>query len=246
MKELSVRESVEKRLSDLCFLSDKQGGCKFTPFLNEQEQFFGESYLASQKQLYASWGGAECCTRKMLCIMPYETEPEFPVFPLTITYKKDYSLSHRDFLGSFMSLGIGREQIGDILTGEGYAVVFCTATAHDMIMGYVSKIGRVGVDIADGIGKPLPETVFTEMTAVVASPRADCMVSALSGLSREKSADFIKSGSFTLNYEICTNVSKTIAEGDILTLRGYGKFVFSDGGTETKKGRLRVAFKKYS
>ncbi len=245
MKDLSVRENIEKRLSDLCFISEKQGTVKFTAFLNEQEQFFAEAYLNSAGCSYSLWGGADCCVRKMLCIMPYEAQPDFPIFPVTVTYKKEFSLGHRDFLGSFMSLGIGREQIGDILTGEGYAVVFCTQTSRNMITSCVSKIGRVGVNISEGINKPLPETIFEEASAVVASMRADCVVSAVSGLSREKSADLIKSGNFTLNYEICTNVSKVLSEGNIISVRGYGKFILSDNGTETKKGRLRVALKKY-
>ncbi len=246
MKELSVREGIEKRLSDLCYMAERQGVPKFTAFLNEQEQFFAEAYMTSEKQLYKLWGGADCCVRKMLCVLPYEDEPYFPVFPLTITYKKAFSLGHRDFLGSFMSLGIGREQIGDILTGEGYAVVFCTQTAYDMITNYVSKIGRVGVDISEGINKPLPELSFEEVSLVVASMRADCIASAVSGLSREKSADFIKSGNFTLNYEVCTNVSKSLSESDIISLRGFGKYVLSGNGTETKKGKLRITLKKYS
>ncbi len=245
MKELSVRESIEKRLSDLIYISEKQYTPKFTAFLNEQEQYFAESYLSSRKALYSMWGGADCCARKMLCVLPFEMEAEFPVFPLTITFRKEYTLTHRDFLGSFMALQIGREQIGDILTGEGYAIVFCTATAHGMIADNISKIGRVGVTVSEGINAPLPEAVFEEITAVVASLRADCVVSALSGLSREKSADFVKAGNLTLNYECCNSVSKTVSEGDILSLRGYGKFVLSHGGTETKKGKLRITLKKY-
>ena len=245
MKELTPRESIEKRISDLCYISEKQYIPKYTAFLNEQEQFFAENYLNSRRALYRLWGGADCCARKMLCVLPFETEAEFPVYPLTIKYKKAFSLSHRDFLGSFMALGIGREQVGDILTGEGYAVVFCTLTAHDMIVNNISKIGRVGVDISEGINAPLPETVFEEITVVVASLRADCVVSALSGLSREKSADFIRAGNLTLNYECCGSVSKTVSEGDIISMRGYGKFVLTDGGTETKKGKLRITLKKY-
>ena len=246
MKELSVRENVEKRVSDICYVSEKQGTPKFTAFLNEQEQFFAENFLAAGKVLYTLWGGADCCVRKMLCVLPYETEVEFPVYPLTFTYKKSYSLGHRDFLGSFMSLGIGREQIGDILIGEGYAIAFCTATARDMITNNISKIGRVGIDILEGIHKPLPETIFEDVTIVIASMRADCIVSSISGLSREKSADFIKSGNFTLNYEVCTNVSKPLCKGDIIALRGYGKLCISDEGTETKKGKIRLGLKKYS
>lgn len=246
MKEPSVKEGVEKRLSDLCYISERQGSHKFTAFLNEQEQYYAEAYMNSTGRSYALYGGADCCMRRMLCVMAYEDQPQFPVFPVTITYKKDFSLGHRDFLGSFMSLGIGREQIGDILTGEGYAIVFCTKTAYDMISGCVTKIGRVGVAVSDGINKPLPETVFSEVSYVIASMRADCIVSAVSGLSRDKSADYIKSGNFTLNYEPCTSVSKTLSEGDIISLRGYGKLVVADNGFETKKGRLRITFKKYS
>ena len=245
MKELSVRESIEKRLSDLIYMSEKQYTPKFTAFLNEQEQYFAESYLSSRKALYSMWGGAECCARKMLCVLPYEMEAEFPVFPLTITFRKTFTLTHRDFLGSFMALQIGREQIGDILMGEGYAIVLCTATAYGMITDNISKIGRVGVTVSEGINAPLPEAVFEEVSEVVASLRADCVVSALSGLSREKSADFVKAGNLTLNYECCNSVSKPVTEGDILSLRGYGKFVLSDSGTETKKGKLRITLKKY-
>lgn len=245
MKELSSRESIEKRVSDLCYIADKQYTPKFTAFLNEQEQFFAKSFLDSQGAVYAFWGGAECCTRKMLCVLPFEMEAEFPVYPVTITFRKAYTLTHRDFLGSFMALQIGREQIGDILMGEGYAIVFCTLTAHDMITADISKIGRVGVDISDGINAPLPEAVFEETAAVVASLRSDCVVSALSGLSREKSADFIRAGNLTLNYESCGSVSKLLAQGDIISLRGYGKFVLCDEGVQTKKGKLRINLKKY-
>ena len=245
MRELSPRENLEKRLSDLCYMSEKQYIPKFTAFLNEQEQYFAESFLSSRKALYSLWGGADCCVRKMLCVLPFEAEAEFPVYALTLTYKKSFALSHRDFLGSFMALQIGREQIGDILIGEGFAVVFCTAVARDMIVNNIAKIGRVGVEISEGINAFLPETAFEEITVVVASLRADCLVSALSGLSREKAADFIRAGSFTLNYECCSNVSKTLSAGDILSLRGYGKFVLSDGANETKKGKLRLILKKY-
>lgn len=245
MKELSARESIEKRLSDMLYISEKQYTPKFTAFLNEQEQFFAENYLNSCKALYRLWGGADCCARKMLCVLPCDMEVQFPVFPLTITFKKEYTLTHRDFLGSFMALQIGREQIGDILTGEGFAVVFCTAVAQEMILSNISKIGRVGVNISEGINAQLPETVFEEITTVVASLRADCVVSALSGLSREKSADFIKAGNFTLNYEQLNSVSKVLSGGDIISLRGYGKFVLSGETAETKKGKMRITLKKY-
>lgn len=246
MRERSARESAELRADDLLRLSEKRGAPVFTAFLNEQEQLFSERFLTGRKARFLFWGGHESCTRRMLCISSDGAEKEdFPIYPLTVSFRASDPLTHRDFLGAFLSLGIERSQIGDIFVCEACAVAFCTKTARDLISDSVTKVGRTGVTVRDGILEELPKTRFSEVTVVAASLRADCIVGALSGLSREKSADFIRSGRFLLNYEECTNVSKILTEGDILTLRGYGKFTLSDRGTETKKGRIRVRLNQY-
>lgn len=246
MRELSARESVEKRIGELLAQSEKRGRPMYTAFLNEQEQFFAERFLRGRNAAYLFWGGDGRCTRKMLCLSPEdESGEDFPIFPLTVTFRAADSLTHRDFLGAFLSLGIERGQIGDIFVCDGYAVAFCTKIARTLIIDSVVRIGRAGVTVRDGILGELPEARFEEISVVVASLRTDCLVGALSGLSREKSADFIRSGRFMLNCEESTAVNKTVGEGDILTLRGYGKFTVLDGGTETKKGKIRVRLNRY-
>lgn len=245
MKELSVREAVRLRVSDLLAVSVKRSRAGYTAFLNEVEQRYARELLDERGESFCFWGGADECVRKMLCVCPENGTEDFPIYSLTYLFRAVDQLTHRDFLGSFLSLGIGREQIGEILTAEGYAIVFCTKTAYSLISD-LSKIGRAGVSAENGITKPIPRLNFSEQSIVVASLRADCIVSAVSGLSREKSADYIKSGRFSLNYEVCENVSKMLSQGDVLTLRGYGKFVLTEEIAETKKGRLRLQLKKYS
>lgn len=246
MRELSAREGVEKRVGELLAQSEKRGRPMYTAFLNEQEQFFAERFLRGKNASYRFWGGDERCTRKMLCLSPEnEGGEDFPIFPLTVAFRQADSLAHRDFLGAFLSLGLERDQIGDIFVCEGYAVAFCTKIARTLIADSVVKIGRAGVTVRDGILGELPEARFEEISAVVSSLRTDCLVGALSGLSREKSADFIRSGRFLLNCEECVSVSRNVGEGDILTLRGYGKFTVLDGGTVTKKGKIRVRLNRY-
>ncbi len=245
MKELSVREAVRLRVSDLLAVSVKRSRAGYTAFLNEVEQRYARELLDERGVSFCFWGGADECVRKMLCVCPENGTEDFPIYSLTYLFRAVDQLTHRDFLGSFLSLGIGREQIGEILTAEGYAIVFCTKTAYSLISD-LSKIGRAGVSAENGITKPIPRLNFSEQSIVVASLRADCIVSAVSGLSREKSADYIKSGRFSLNYEVCENVSKMLSQGDVLTLRGYGKFVLTEEIAETKKGRLRLQLKKYS
>lgn len=245
MKELSLRESVRLKVNDLLATSSKRSRAGYTAFLNEVEQRYARELLEERGEPFKFWGGAEECIRKMLCVYPENGVESFPIYSLTYTFRSADCLTHRDFLGSFLSLGIGREQIGEIITADGYAVVFCTKTAYALI-SELTKIGKTGVSVEVGITKPLPKLKFTEQSIVVASMRSDCVVSAVTGLSREKSADYIKSGRFSLNYEACTNVSKILAQGDVITLRGYGKLILTEEIAETKKGRLRLQLKKYS
>ncbi len=247
MKDISVQQSVEIRISDLLELSEKRGRPVFTSFLNEQEQFFAQKLLERHSGVsFRFFGGSDFCVRKMLLISAYREEEEFPIYPLSFTFRKNDTPGHRDFLGSFMGLGLKREMIGDIFVGEGFAAVFCTKTARDLIVDCVTCIGRTGVSVTDGLIKPLPEPQFEDVSVVAASMRADCIVSGITGLSREKTSDFIKAGYLLVNYSECSNISRTVSEGDILTLRGYGKFAVCEGTAQTKKGRLRIPLKKYS
>lgn len=241
MKELPL----EQRLSDLLKLSEKRGSPVFTAFLNEREQFLAGKFLDGKRADHLFWGGHEECTRKILCVSP-DGAVSFPIYPLTVSFRKTDTLSHRDFLGSFLSLGIERDQLGDILISEGSAVVFCTKTAHDLITSSVSKVGRVGVSVKEGILAEIPKIRFEEISVTVSSVRADCVVSAVLGFSRNKSSEYIHSGAFLLNYEECKSADRTVNVGDILTMRGYGKYVMSGEAEETRKGRFRIRLEKYS
>lgn len=244
------------RLEDMCALAEKRVRPVFSAFLNESEQFMAQKFFGKRRGVvFSFWGGDEACVRKMLCVMPddgYTEEApreDFPVYALTLSYRRADKPAHRDMLGSFMALGIERQTVGDIFVGDGAAVVFCTKTARDMIYDNISRVGKVGVTISDGVSQQGREAVrppeFREISVNVASMRADCLVSAVSGLSREKSAEFIRSGSFMLNFEECDNVSRSVSDGDVLTLRGYGKFIVSGDAVTTKKGRNRITLKQY-
>ena len=112
------------------------------------------------------------------------------------------------------------------------------------------RVGRAGVSVSDGLSDEAAGAVspaeFTGITVNVASERADCIVAGITGLSREKAAAFIRSGSFMLNYSECLNVSRDVSAGDVLTLRGYGKYIVPEDPVTTRKGRLRLTLKKYT
>ena len=223
---------------------------KFTFFLDESQVFLAKRYT-EQRHLEGAlfWGGYENAKRCMLGFFPDYMEPdreEFQLTAFTVLYRKADSLSHRDFLGSLMALQIKRESIGDILVSEGSCVLFVTSQTAPLVSGEISKIGRVGVTVQQGISVPLTtEERFQEISGTVASMRLDCMTALLTGKSREKEAELIKTGVVSVNYRVQESNSAAVAAGDILTVRGFGKAKVSDEIRETKKGRCFVTLQKY-
>lgn len=257
MKGGMPKDTLAARIEDMCGLAVKRGRPVFSPFLNESEQYLAGQFLKNRSGIkLCFWGGDDACIRKMLCVMPDDASEvedavydDFPIYAVTISFRKADKPGHRDILGAVMGLGIERDTVGDIFIGEGAAAVFCTKTASELMCDQLTSVGRIGVSVFDGLNENAAAAVkpaaCADITVNVASVRTDCIVSGITGLSREKAAAFIRSGSFMLNYEECDSVSRNVTEGDVLTLRGYGKFVVSGDQANTKKGRIRLIIKKY-
>ena len=165
---------------------------------------------------------------------------------LTFTYRSEDKLTHRDFLGSFMAQQLRREVIGDIVVGEGVAQAFVTDVAARLIGSSVTKIGRVGVKLTDDEPFRLENAQkFQEISGTVASLRLDCAVGLAAHLSREKAAVLIRSDKVDVNHFTVSSVSHELKEGDILSVRGCGRFVLSRIDGSTKKGRIHINLRKY-
>lgn len=249
------REALTARIEDMCSLAEKRRRPVYSAFLNDREQYDAMTFLGKRYGVTAVlWGGNEACVRKMLRVCDDSTEltdgyDDYPIYPITLAFRKADKPGHRDILGAFMALGIKRETVGDIFIGEGAAAVYCTKTARDMVMDCLSTVGRIGVSVSDGISDDAAKCIqpahFEDISVNAASMRADCIVGAVTGLSREKAQSFIRSGGFMLNYSECDNISKNVSAGDVLTLRGYGKLVVGENIETTRKGRINLNLKKY-
>lgn len=235
------------KLDDAVCLCQKRQTPYFFSFLSEAQQAQAQNYLNSIGfNNYSFFGGYEQSERKVLCLDYYEDNPHFPINALEFKFRAADKLTHRDFLGALMSLGIERETVGDILIEDGRCVVFVKTEISEYIKSQLSKIGRAGVKISDADVDFLPKgRGVEEKSAIVSSLRLDNIVAAISGLSREKTKNLILSGNVTLNFIECTNISKTVGEGDTLTVRGKGKFKINGVMGETKKHRIRISIIHY-
>lgn len=217
---------------------------RFTGFLTEREQFLAKFTAEKLNSDFALWGGYEDAQRKMF--VPHNLDRlDFPISAVTFTFRKSDMLSHRDFLGALMSLGIKRDQIGDILVSEGKASVFSSNTVSGLILNEVVKVGRIGVKSSYETSPLNFKAKFEERKETVSSLRTDALTAAFCCVSREKAANLVKSGAVSVNGIRCEQPSKIINDGDKLTIKGFGKFIFVGAGNLTKKGRLHISFKKY-
>ncbi len=193
----------------------------------EREVFF-TSYLASEN-------GAD-------------VRAEIPITAVRITGSGFKTLTHRDFMGSILALGIERNMIGDILVrSESEALVFAAKGIVPYILSELEKIGRDGVRCTEAEISPTfeAERSYEELTIHVSSMRLDGIVSQLTGEARSSSSEMIIKGLVDHNYFTASNVSAEVKNGDIISVRGVGKFVVGSTDGTTRSGRLRVHCKRY-
>ncbi len=231
---------IVKKAYDTIEQSQKYCSPCFYGFLNEHEsQIIKDNIFSLENCMF--FGGYEEATRVFFGANVSD-KSLFPIEALKFSFKKEYDLSHRDFLGSFMALGIERSTIGDILVFDDYATVFVKSDLSEYIKNEVRKIGRVGVRVEyQDMSDIHYVNEYDELSLTVSSLRLDVIVSALTSFSREKSQTCIKSDLVRVNHKIENNVSKNLCVGDVITIRKFGKFVFTEERGLSKKGKLRIS-----
>lgn len=237
------------KVLDAAEMSEEKYMDKFTFFLDDHQQMLCRRVLGSVCfDNYRFFGGYDTAQRKALGTFAPYSEPEsteFPIKAFTFSYRKADHLTHRDFLGSLMSLGIERDTVGDIIVSEGRAVVFvCDSVASSV--GAVDKVGRVGVKVGEGFElADIPVQEYRDLSGTVASLRLDSVLSLALRISREKAANLIRTTGADVNYITVYSPNTRLSGGDVFSVRGYGKFRLDDEGTATKKDRIFITVKMY-
>ena len=166
---------------------------------------------------------------------------------LKISYRPEDNLTHRDILGALMALGIERDTIGDILCQDGAAVIICLPELSGYIAENLTKAGRAGVMVCEIKLHDLPakREDAAIKTDTVASLRLDSVLGAAFGLPRSKASELISQGRVSLNHRLCTQPSKELSEGTVLSVRGLGRAKLKEVGGLSKKGRLFIKIELY-
>lgn len=241
-------QQLKKRFLELGEKSYNQGIYLFTGFLGMSEQeIFWQAAQAMKHVPFVLWGGSEQCERQMVRFGSAEEfgyEEEFPIVCICISpllEKFADNLTHRDFLGALMNLGIERSTLGDIYVKQKTGYLFCTDKIADYIVENLDKIKHTNVKCK--ILEQIPEVVAEEAKEeehLTASERIDGIIAKLYNISRNQSLELFRSKKVFVNGRVYENNSGVLKSGDAVSVRGCGKFIYDGVSQETKKGKLRI------
>lgn len=224
---------------------------QMTDFLSPKEQEITNNIVANYDKLKVSFhGGYEGAERQIALIYYYDfsTLPLAGISLLDISFSANFQvITHRDILGSIMSLGVDRRYVGDILVGTNNAKILVREKmANYFLMNYkqinTSKIACTIGDLSTIVPK---EARIKEIKRTVASLRLDAVVALGFSMSRTRAATDITSEKVQLNFQVVTNGAKAVKVGDKISFRGRGRLEVIEIGGKTKKGRISVLLHRY-
>ena len=244
-------DEIKLMLSKACDLynkAEKSTKSFYTKFLSPHEAATVMGRFPKNEIKLKLFGGYDEAERQICAFYTFDEDLSYPLCTLHIKLKsKNAVQNHRDYLGSILSMGIKRDVIGDIVVIEGGAYVFCLEEIADYITDGLLKVGGVGVTIEKAFSCDLEaiKREYKMLSSTVSSLRCDAVVASALNLARSKACELIQRGLVTHNYEQLKSVSVPIKNGDVLSVRGYGKFKILTSANLTKKGRIHIDICKY-
>ena len=243
-------ELLKKRFAELADRSYTKGQFTFTSFLGMAEL---SSFYEEKRSLeYAKptvFGGIEAAERAVVRFGDPDAlgyEENFPIDILAITPLADKfadDLTHRDFLGALMSLGIERSLLGDIIVTGKKAYLFCLNRISDFIIENLISVKHTSVSVrkaeAEEI-KEIPKGFDKEKLIQVPSERVDAVIAKVYNMSRSAALEYFAQKKVFVNGKQTENTSLTLKQDDVVTVRGYGRFKLTEVVGTSRKGKLNI------
>ena len=236
----------QKRFDELAQRANERGYTVYSDFLGLSEISELSAMLFPVPAVI--WGGYEDAERCVACFGDREyfvDNSDYPIKCILITpvnQKFADTLSHRDFLGSLMGLGIRREMLGDIIISENCGYLFCLDTILDYIIENLTQVRHTTVkcEITEKIpANVLPQAENCEI--IVSSERLDVIVSAIYKMSRSQVLPLFHTEKVFVNGIAKSSPSVIVNVNDKVSVRGFGRFIYKGVLRRTKKDRLVIS-----
>lgn len=252
---------TKKRILECAQLAYQKEILVYTDFLGLAEQnLFYSSIKEFPAVTYSCYGGTKeaerfCIAfdgREMVSHLTQSIIEDYDLFPIVCicispsNIKYSETLTHRDYLGALLHLGITRNKLGDIYIKDKKAYLFCIESIADFLCKELCTVKHTLVSCE--IITPEEEflkPVFQEITNTVASLRLDSFLSIAFQTSRSSITSYIDAEKTYINGRLVTKASAQLKEDDIVSVRGKGRFSVKEIKNTTKKGRIVVTINKY-
>ncbi len=166
------------------------------------------------------------------------------ILPLHQKYAEE--LTHRDYLGSIMNLGLERSKIGDILVDGTEARLFIVSSLKDFVKEELVKIRHTSVGVSEEEWQDFHYAPkYEEIKGTVPSIRLDALLSLAFSASRSKLSGLIEAGKVFVNGRLSVTNGVHVKEGDLISVRGMGKFQYIESISVTRKNRIYVMLHKF-
>ena len=145
-----------------------------------------------------------------------------------------------------MNLNIKRDYIGDIIMEDGVCYIACHRNMSQLIIDELTQVGNSSVKFSIYTGElNYTRKVSLQKTVTVASYRLDRVIGAVLNISRSDSAVMIKSGLVSVNHLMTKKPDFETENGDVLSIRHYGKYKLICDGNKSRKDRFFITYLKY-
>lgn len=225
---------------------------QLTDFLDPREQQIIKSVIGSTNEniKYYFLGGDEASERKRAIIAPFYEPIEDDLFDIVLleaTFPEKFiTLRHQDVMGTFLSLGLERKKLGDIIVTDGK---FQLVTAKEIQQYVRQNLTRVKNSRVSLIEKPLSAMLksnedWEQSTQTVTSLRLDNLVAAIYRLSRNRAVEHIRRKYVKVNFKYIDDPAFELIEGDMMSVRRHGRSKLLSVNGQTRKNRWRISTAK--
>lgn len=239
-------------------ISEKTNKIQNTDFLDMAQIELVQKFINKIKiENYITYGGFEQAERKMFVIYPEKFNTEVvsknlnnivQIIKIQLPNELMGKYTHRDYLGAVIKLGIKREKIGDIIVDNSGADIIVEKDIVKFLienLGELTRFSKSKITVESIENLRTVEIKKQELEVIVSSLRLDNVISELARCSRNKALDIINMERVFVNFQSETKKTKQIKVGDMITIRGKGRFYIKEQIGQTKSGRTIIKIEKF-
>ncbi len=209
-------------------------------FLDPKEKEFIISRLRKKNISYQMYSPYEEAEKVLLY------NGDFPEIELLEIVSKR-PLEHKAILGTLFAHQILPHFYSDIMITESTHYLVALKPVATYLKNNVREIGRISVEFVHRDLSYLEEyhPSYENFLLHVSGLRLDMIVSKITKKSRKYVEEIIQNKEVFLNYVVATKKDTVLKEGDVFSIRGFGKYQFSSIRYQNKKGNLDIEILRY-